>query len=158
MASKSQKKGKTKPNKNKESSQINKHPCFCNCSIVNWQNIYHLLYTTYLLPIWVRFFGTCLQPPMKRGSVWHLAATEVMEVPTSPCAELLWNYDTRRPTFHPDRVTGPKEICGTTGKALEGLWIPFIATGIIHHILWHLWQRSPCSHGPKSSKIILMRL
>ena len=28
MARKSQKKDKTKPNKNKESSQINKHPCF----------------------------------------------------------------------------------------------------------------------------------
>ena len=78
--------------------------------------IYHLLYTTYILPIGCVFLAPTTYET--RGSSSH-PATEVMEVPTSPCAELLWNYDTRR-RFNPT-VDGTKEICGTTGVGPWGV-------------------------------------
>ena len=143
MASKSQKKGKTKPNKNKESSQINKHPCFCNCSIVNWQYIpliYHIY--IYTLPIgWV---------------VWHRSPTTTYETgpailkessPRFVSMAATWGHGSadvalrraalelrHKETFQPDR-DGTKETWNHR-VALEGFLSPHSNWDIIMY-----WQQ-----------------
>ena len=79
------------------------------------------------------------------------AATEVMEVPTSPCAELLWNYDIRSPTFQPDRWRDKRDLWN------HRCWpLIFFSPHSNWDISSYIDNNLPCSHGPKSSKIILM--
>ena len=145
MARKSQKKDKTKPNTNKESSQINKHPCFCNCSIVNWLYIPLIIYHLYIAN-WVSFFGT--DPTYETGKLqrWPLRSWKCRRRLAPSC------FGTTTQGVRRSTVDGTRETWNHR-EALEGFLSPRSNWGIIIS-----FDNGRPVRITKSSKIILMRL